>query len=156
MKPVNRPFHPSHLIVMSYLSRIFSLEQSIFCSLMSSFLVLFIKQCYACSVFGLVFKRSIFLWYHFKIYLCTFILKTFYLFIFRERRKGEKHQCVIASQVPPTGDLAHNPGIRPDWESNQRHFGSQAGTQSTEPHQPELYFHFNMTRCILWFSYSKR
>ena len=33
------------------------------------------------------------------------------LFIFRE---GEKHQCVIASHVPPTGDLAHNPGMCPD------------------------------------------
>ena len=27
----------------------------------------------------------------------------------------------------------------PDWESNQRPFGSQAGTQSTELHQPGLY-----------------
>ena len=46
------------------------------------------------------------------------------LFIFRERgreeeRAGEKHQCVVASHVPPTGDLAHNPGMCPDWESNQ-------------------------------------
>ena len=33
------------------------------------------------------------------------------LLIFRERvREGEKHQCVVASPVPPTGDLAHNPG----------------------------------------------
>ena len=33
------------------------------------------------------------------------------IFIFRERgreeeREGEKHQCVVASQAPPTGDLA--------------------------------------------------
>ena len=53
-------------------------------------------------------------------------------------REGEKHQCVVASHTPPTGDLAHNPGMCPDWESNPRSFGSQAGTQSTEPHQPEL------------------
>ena len=33
-------------------------------------------------------------------------------------------------------DLAHNPGMCPDWESNQRPFGLQAGAQSTEPHQP--------------------
>ena len=64
-----------------------------------------------------------------------------YLFIFRERRRerereGEKHQCVIASQAPPTGDLAHNPGMCPDWESNRRPFGSKSGTQSTEPHKP--------------------
>ena len=40
--------------------------------------------------------------------------KRFYLFIFRERRregerKGEKHQCVVASHMLPTGDLACNP-----------------------------------------------
>ena len=63
------------------------------------------------------------------------------LFIFRERgregeRKGEKHQCMVASHVPPIGDLARNPGMCPDWESNQRPFGSKVSTQSTEPHQP--------------------
>ena len=51
-------------------------------------------------------------------------------------REGEKHQCVVASRMPPIGDLACNPGMCPDWESNQQPFGSQAGTQSTEPHQP--------------------
>ena len=35
-------------------------------------------------------------------------------------------------------DLACNPGMYPDWESNQRPFGLQAGAQSTEPHQPGL------------------
>ena len=52
-----------------------------------------------------------------------FVLKRFYLlFIFRERgREGEKHQCVVASHMLPTGDLACNSGIMcPDWESNQR------------------------------------
>ena len=36
----------------------------------------------------------------------------------------------------PHGDLAANPGLCPDWESNWRPFASQACTQSTEPHQP--------------------
>ena len=62
------------------------------------------------------------------------------LFIFRERGReggeGEKHQCVAASRVPPTGHLACNPGMCPAWESNWRPFGSQAGTQYTEPHHP--------------------
>ena len=54
------------------------------------------------------------------------------LFIFRERgkegeREGEKHQCVVASCVLPTGDLTHHPDMCPDWESNQRPFGSQPG-----------------------------
>ena len=44
-------------------------------------------------------------------------------------------------------DLAHNPGMCPDWESNWRAFGSRARAQSTEPHQPEqnvfLFFKLN-------------
>ena len=47
------------------------------------------------------------------------LFKRFYVFIFRERgregeREGEKHQCMVASQVPPTGDMAHNKGMCPD------------------------------------------
>ena len=48
------------------------------------------------------------------------------LFIFKERgREGEKHQYVVASHVAFTGDLARNPGMCPDWESDQGSFGSQ-------------------------------
>ena len=70
-------------------------------------------------------------------------LKRFYLFLLRERgregeREGEKHQCVVASHVPPTGDVACNPGMCTDWESNWQPFDLQAGTQSTEPQQPGL------------------
>ena len=73
--------------------------------------------------------------------LSTVTLLRFYLFIFRQRgreegREGEKHQCVVASHTPPTGDLVHNPGMYPDWELNRGPFSSQAGTQATEPHQP--------------------
>ena len=42
---------------------------------------------------------------------------------------------MVAFRMCPTGDLAHNPGVCPDWESNMRPFSSQASTQSTEPHQ---------------------
>ena len=45
---------------------------------------------------------------------------------------------MIASHVPFTGDLACNPGMYPDWESNHQPFGSQAHGQSTELHQPGL------------------
>ena len=38
----------------------------------------------------------------------------------------------------PTEDVAYNPGMCPDWELNQQPFGSEAGTQSTQPHQPWL------------------
>ena len=65
----------------------------------------------------------------------------FYVFIFREResegeREEEKHHCVVASRAPPAGDLAYNPGMFPDWESNLWHFASQASVQTTEIHQP--------------------
>ena len=52
------------------------------------------------------------------------------------RRGGEKHQCVVASRVPPTGEPASNPGQCRDWELNWRSSGSQDDTQSTGPHQP--------------------
>ena len=63
--------------------------------------------------------------------------------MFRQRgregeREGEKHQCLVASHMPPTGDLAPNPGMCPDWELNQQCFGLKASTQSTEPYQPGL------------------
>ena len=47
---------------------------------------------------------------------------------------------MVASRVPPTGDLARNLGMCPDWELNRRPFGSQVGAQSTEPHQPGPFF----------------
>ena len=54
-----------------------------------------------------------------------------------ERDVWEKH-WLVASCVPPTGDLAPNPGMCPDWEWNQWPFGLQGGAQPTEPHQPGL------------------
>ena len=43
---------------------------------------------------------------------------------------------MVASCTPPAGDIARNPGVCPDWELNQQPFSSQAGAQSTEPHEP--------------------
>ena len=70
----------------------------------------------------------------FDVYM--FFKFNFYLFLERgrkEKEREEKYQCVVASHTPPIGDLACNPGICPDWELNWQPFGSQAGTQSTEP-----------------------
>ena len=58
-------------------------------------------------------------------------LKNFFIYLFLERareggREGEKHRCVVASHMPPTGDLVRNPGMFLDWESDQRLFGLQA------------------------------
>ena len=49
----------------------------------------------------------------------------------------EKH-LPAASCTPPTGDLAHNPGMCPDWELNRRPLALWDNTQPTEPHQSRL------------------
>ena len=66
-----------------------------------------------------------------------------YLFLERgEGREKEKerniHVRLLTSRTPPTGDLAGNPGMCSDWESNQVPLGSQASAQPTEPHHPGL------------------
>ena len=76
------------------------------------------------------------------MYLCM------YLFLERGREE-EKHQCVLASHMPPTGDLTRSPGMCSDWELNQRLFGSQAGTESTEPYQPGLFLSYNAAVALL-------
>ena len=87
----------------------------------------------------------------------SFSFINFLIFILREKgregeRVGEKHQCVVAFHTPPTGDPAYNPGMCPDWESNWQPFGSQASAQSTEPHQPGLfYFLCHIMREHSWF-----
>ena len=79
---------------------------------------------------------KLFLWENwFKYFLKYFLF--FYLFIFREN-EGEKHQYVVASHMAHTKDLACNPDMWPDWESNWQPFGLQACAQSAELHQPGL------------------
>ena len=46
-----------------------------------------------------------------------------FIYLFREKgsegkREGEKHQ-LVDPHMPPTRDLAYNPGMYPEWESNQ-------------------------------------
>ena len=59
-------------------------------------------------------------------------------------REEEKHQCatethrLVASCMPPVGDLACNPGMCPDQESNLTTFGLQGDTQPTDPQQSGL------------------
>ena len=78
-----------------------------------------------------------------KTLTCVIFFLRFYLFIFRERgrereRDGEDHQCAVASRTPSAKDVAHNPGMCPDWVLTYGPLGSQASTQSTKPHQPAL------------------
>ena len=81
-----------------------------------------------------------------KIVNSYFLKDLIYLFLERGgsvgEREGEKHQCVVASLTPSTGNLACNLGMCHDWESKQRPFGLQAGTESTEPHQPAINSYF--------------
>ena len=63
-----------------------------------------------------------------SVHICIKFFKDFIYFILRGREEeGEKHQCVVASGMSPTGDLTHNPGIYPDRELNEHPFGLQAG-----------------------------
>ena len=75
------------------------------------------------------------------IFLPMMTLKKYFIYLFLERGgEGEKERerpisvWLPLSCPPHQGDLAGNPGTHPDWESNQRPFGLQAGIQSTEPH----------------------
>ena len=52
------------------------------------------------------------------------------------------YQCVVFFHTPPTGHLAHNPGLCPDWESNQQPCSSQASVQSTEHTSQGYYYYF--------------
>ena len=59
-----------------------------------------------------------------------------FLFFFRERKgKGGKKKSIC-------GCLSHAPYWGPGPQARHAPFGSQAGTQSTEPHQPGLPFFF--------------
>ena len=66
--------------------------------------------------------------------------KRFYLFIFRERgrRKGEKHQCEVASPALPTGDLAHPLVCRPTL--NQLSYTSQGPMRAFKNFSKQLKF----------------
>ena len=92
----------------------------------------------------MTFLPAIFLFLHTLVntyFLFQELSKKDFIYLFLERgregeREGEKPQCVVASHIPPTGDLACSPGMCPHWETNLRPFGSQSSAQSTEPHQP--------------------
>ena len=74
-------------------------------------------------------------------------LKKNFIYLFSEKEEGrekERARNIDVRRETSIGCLLHapywgpspNPGMCPDWESNQRPLGSQASAQSTEPHQP--------------------
>ena len=73
-----------------------------------------------------------------------FVLKIF-IFSFLERGEGREKEREKNINQLPLADLARNPGMCPDWESNQHPFSSQAGAQSTEPHKPGPVYVFENT-----------
>ena len=83
----------------------------------------------------------------FFFFLFFFFFLRFYLFLERGKGEREKHQCVVASCTLPTGDLARNRGVCPNWELNRRPFASPSYTQPTEPHRPgqECFFSKNVS-----------
>ena len=69
-----------------------------------------------------------------------FFFKIFIYFFERTGKGGNKRRrgTSVCNWSPPTRDLAHNPGMCPDWELNLQSSSLQAGAQSTEPHKPGL------------------
>ena len=91
-----------------------------------------------------------FIFKYFLGFIYLFILKIqdyqhlflkYFIYSFLDR--GERREKIVIVWLPLTcptpRNLAHNPGMCPDWELNQRPFGSQVSVQSTEPHQLRLY-----------------
>ena len=63
-----------------------------------------------------------------------YIFKKDFIYLLLERREGKEKERernmdvqeiyrLVASPTPPTGDLVCNPGMHPDWESNQQPVG---------------------------------
>ena len=66
----------------------------------------------------------------------------------REKERERNINPVVASHVAPSGDLAHNPGICPDWELSWWPFGSQP-TLSPLSHSSQgriLFFLWKMSK----------
>ena len=69
-------------------------------------------------------------------FLFDIVLLLIYLLIYREvkgERKRRRETSIGASCSGPTRDGTSNPGICPNWESNQKPFSSQYHSQPTEP-----------------------
>ena len=83
--------------------------------------------------------------------LFLFFKILFIYFLERGEGKEEERERNISVRLPlmspPTRDLAHNPGMCPDWESNLQPFGLQTCAQSTELYQPGLSPLFTTHKC---------
>ena len=86
------------------------------------------------------------MFFFFKDFICLFLERG-------EGREKERERninvCLPLAHHSPTRNSACNPGMCPYWELNQQPSSSQAGTQSTEPHQPGL----NLLICMLLWNF---
>ena len=114
-----------------------------------------------CNIWKLTFFYlrifiNIYLIHHFNQRLLSPIFlffKKHFIYLFLESREGKENErerninvwlplmCPLLGTWPATQACA-------DWESNWWPFGSQAGTRSTEPHQPGPIFLFNKDRTL--------
>ena len=73
--------------------------------------------------------------------LIYFLRISFFLSFQREGKEKERERSLIVwlpLTCPLMGTWPATQACALDWDSNQWPFGSQAGTQSTDPHQPGL------------------
>ena len=76
--------------------------------------------------------------HHTHTHIYVFFKDFNYLFLERGKGRGKERERNISVWLPLMYNLLGTwpLGMCPDWESNKRPLGLQAGTQSTEPHQP--------------------
>ena len=79
------------------------------------------------------------------------LFKRDFVYLFLEGKGGRKRgretsMCGCLSRAPYWGLCPQTQACALDWELNQRPFGLQARTQSTEPHQPGLRMLFNAVK----------
>ena len=91
-----------------------------------------------CTLHWMLQLKSVLLYFMSAISIIRVISFFLRFYFFLERGEGREkererniHVWEIHQSVAPrthlTGDLAHNPGLCPDWESNQWSFSSKAG-----------------------------
>ena len=77
----------------------------------------YLFQCISLVSYNFLSTGLLYPWLDLFLNILFYFFKDFiYLFLERGRegeREGEKHQCVVASHVPPTEVMAHNPGMCP-------------------------------------------
>ena len=106
---------------------------------------------------GLFLFFFFFFFFFLKMGCQLYFFLRFYLFIFREgkrRRKGEKHQCVVASCTSLVGSLTYNPDMWPDWGIEPATLWFTAHVQPTELHQSGPFSCSWSTPYLFWLSFS--